>query len=236
MDFYVYAHFDQNNSCRYIGKGRANRAWAFDQRSKRWDSIFQEIKPIVKILDKNLSELDAYQKEAYHIAEALKFGEPLLNVTAGGESFDGWDERARQLLSDDRKGEKTWTFGKARPQETRDKISATKQANPESVARYWQGKKRDPELMARVTKASLTPEAIEKRASQLRGKKHSEEHKKKIKESTHRKKVICVTTGKIFESMNDAAKETGISCGRISEIANGIRKSSKGMVFEFIEV
>lgn len=236
MDFYVYAHFDQNNSCRYIGKGRANRAWAFDQRSKRWDSIFQEIKPIVKILDKNLSELDAYQKEAYHIAEALKFGEPLLNVTAGGESFDGWDERARQLLSDDRKGEKTWTFGKARPQETRDKISATKQANPESVARYWQGKKRDPGLMARVNKASLTPEAIEKRAAKLRGKTHSEEHKKKIKDSSRKKAIICITTGEEFESMNMAAKTLGISCGGLCDVVTGKRKSLKGLSFKYKEV
>lgn len=237
MDFYVYAHFDQNNSCRYIGKGRLKRAWRFEQRSKRWRKIFTiDNRPNVKILKENLTEKEALESEIHFISEALKKGEPLLNVTSGGESFDGWDDRARSLLSDDRRGDKTWTYGIARPLETRAKISATKKANPENVARYWLGKKRDPELIAKMTKASMTPESIEKRSAKKRGKKHSEEHKKKIKESAHRKKVICITTGKIFESISDAAKETGIACGRISEIANGIRKSSKGMFFEFIEV
>jgi hypothetical protein len=32
-DFYVYAHYDKNNLCRYVGKGRGNRAWMFCQRS-----------------------------------------------------------------------------------------------------------------------------------------------------------------------------------------------------------
>tara|TARA_R110000868_G_scaffold260795_1_gene518910 strand:- start:2988 stop:3698 length:711 start_codon:yes stop_codon:yes gene_type:complete len=236
MDYYVYAHFDQNNSCRYIGKGRTNRAWCFDQRSKRWDAIFQEIKPIVKILDKNLSELDAYQKEAYYISEALKFGEPLLNVAAGGNDSESWDDRARKILSDDRRGEKTWTYGIARPAETREKISATKRANPESVARYWLGKKRDPELMARITKASMTPEAIEKRAAKLRGKTHSEEHKKKIRDSSRKKAIICITTGEEFESMNMAAKTLEISCGGICDVINGKRKSLKGLSFKYKEV
>jgi hypothetical protein len=233
----VYAHLDQNNECRYIGKGRLKRAWRFQQRSKRWRKIFTvNNRPTIKILKDNLTEKEALESEIHFISEALKRNEPLLNVTAGGELFDGWDQRARQLLSDDRKGEKTWTYGIARPAETREKISATKRANPESVSRYWLGKKRDPELMAKVTKASMTPEAIEKRAAKLRGKTHSEEHKKKIKDSSIKKSIICLTNGQEFESINTAAKSLGLSCGRISEVVNGIRKSAKGMTFAFKEV
>jgi hypothetical protein len=236
MDFYVYAHFDQNNSCRYIGKGRANRAWCFDQRSKRWDLIFKEIKPIVKILDEKLSEIEAYQKEAYYISEALKFGEPLLNVAAGGNDAESWDDRARQILSEDRKGEKTWTYGKARPAETRAKISATKRAHPENNVKYWLGKTRDPELMARITKASMTPEAIEKRAAKLRGRKYSQERKDQIRAALPKKKVICVTTGQEFESINEAARNFNVSSGRISEVVNGKREHVKNMKFVFKEV
>jgi hypothetical protein len=233
MEFYVYAHFDEQNNCRYIGKGKANRAWVFDQRSKRWETVFGENKPIVKILKENLTEQESLEFEIHFISSALKDGEPLLNVTAGGESFNGWDDRARALLSEDRKGEKTWTYGIPRPEETRAKISATKRANPERNARYWAGKKRDPELIKKLVAAAHTPEALKKSADKKRGKKHSEEHKRKIKESSQKKIIVCITTGEEFESINEAGRIKGISCGRISEVVNGIRKSAKGLQFKF---
>jgi hypothetical protein len=234
MDYYVYAHFDQNNVCRYIGKGRSKRAWRHGQRSKRWREIFTENnQPIVKILANNLTEKQALESEIHLISEALKRGEKLLNVTAGGELFEGWDERARSLLSEDRKGEKTWTYGIPRPEETKAKISATKRANPERNARYWAGKKRDPELIKKLVAAAHTPEALKKSADKKRGKKHSEEHKLKIKESSEKKSIFCITTGEEFESINEAARVKGISCGRVSEVVNGVRKSAKGLQFKF---
>lgn len=37
------------------------------------------------------------------------------------------------------------------------------------------------------------------------------------------KKIICITTGEIFESMNEAERQTGISHGHISQVCNGKR-------------
>lgn len=51
------------------------------------------------------------------------------------------------------------------------------------VTKYWLGKKRDPELMARLVKAAHTPEARAKRAEIMRGRKHTEEHNAKISAS-----------------------------------------------------
>lgn len=234
MEFYVYAHFDEQNNCRYIGKGKANRAWSFDQRSKRWNTVFGEKKPTVKLLKEKLTEQEAFESEIHFISKSLKSGDQLINVTAGGSQYELWDERARSLLSEDRKGEKTWTYGIPRPAETRAKISATKRANPEeSIARYWAGKKRDPELIKKLVAAAHTPEALKKSADKKRGKKHSEEHKLKIKESSEKKSIFCITTGEEFESINEAARVKGISCGRISEVVNGVRKSAKGLQFKF---
>lgn len=46
--------------------------------------------------------------------------------------------------------------------------------------RYWLGKKRDTELMARITKLSHTPEANEKRSESMTGRTLTEEHKSKL--------------------------------------------------------
>jgi hypothetical protein len=236
MDYYIYGHFDEKNLCRYIGKGRLNRAWTFCQRSKRWNNFFsKDRKPIVKILKENLTEKEALENEIHFISMALKNNEPLLNVTAGGELSDGWDQRAKDILSEDRKGKNTWTYGIPRPIETRKKISETKKANPEKIARYWKGKKRDQELMKKFIAAGQTKETRKKISEAKKGKKHSDEHKLKIKNSLPKKTVICLNTNEEFESINEAARIKNLTCSKVSEVANGIRKSVKGLKFIFKE-
>ena len=155
--FYVYGHFDGDGVCRYIGKGKARRAWSFGRRNKQWSNIFANKKPYVVIFQDNLSEQAAYDLEREMIADG-EYKYTLCNVTSGGAGGKSelWDDDAKL------------------------RMSAIKKADP---TRYWLGKKRDPEFMARVTAASMTPEAIEKRASKLRGRKHTQEHKDKISES-----------------------------------------------------
>lgn len=57
------------------------------------------------------------------------------------------------------------------------------------------------------------------------------------KESKSRcgKKVICIETGIIFDSMNDAAKEYGIHQGSISSCCNHKTHTAGGYHFEFIK-
>lgn len=86
-----------------------------------------------------------------------------------------------------------------------------------------------------------------KRASEVKkGKKlppFSEEHKRKISEAKkgklinrkdQSKKVLCVETGEIFESMNDAERKAGISNSHISAVCNGKRKSAGGFHWKFL--
>lgn len=180
-DFYVYAHYDSQGACKYIGKGRRNRAWTFCQRSKRWNDYFSDQKPNVKILQKELSELEAYEREAFYVSEMIKAGENLLNVAAGGY-LNSWNDRAKDILSEMRRGDKHYNFGKKRSEETRAKISATKQADPERCSsHYWLGKKRDPEFMKKFIASAHTPEARAKQALTMTGRTLTEEHKQKIK-------------------------------------------------------
>lgn len=50
------------------------------------------------------------------------------------------------------------------------------------------------------------------------------------------KKVRCIETGIIYESVHEAARQTGISNGNISQCCNGKRKSAGGFHWEFVEV
>jgi hypothetical protein len=233
--FYVYGHFDDAGNCRYIGKGCKNRAYMFLQRSKRWYQTFSGAFPIVKIFESGLSEEQAFDREIFHISEQLKNNADLINVASGGYGKGSFDERSHKIFSEMRKGDKTWTFGKERPEETRRLISETKRNNPEkSIARYWSGRKRDPDLIKKMFIASQAPESKLKRYSKMIGRKLTEEHKEKIRLSLKKKTIIC-SNGEKYDSINDAARKTGLSCGRISEVANGKRKSAKGLIFSFGE-
>ena len=72
-----------------------------------------------------------------------------------------------------------------------------------------------------------------------KGKKYSEETKKKIGESLKNrkdlsKKVLCVEIGKIFESTMDAYRKTGIYYSNISMACNGKLKSAGGFHWQFV--
>lgn len=185
-DFYVYAHYDNSGACRYIGKGSLNRAWAFHQRSKAWNDVFSTGLPEVRILEKNMTEIQAFEREAFYVSEFLKADATLTNIAAGGENCKNvWDERSRALLSEMRSGDKHWNYGKTHSEETRRRIAATKQANPEtSIARPWLGKKRDPELIKKLVDASHTPSAIAKSIATRKenGWSPSEEQRRKVSE------------------------------------------------------
>ena len=71
------------------------------------------------------------------------------------------------------------------------------------------------------------------------GKKHSEETKQKMSEAhiNHKslsKKVLCVETGEVFESMMDAQRKTGVYPNHISAVCLGKLKTTGGYHWAFI--
>jgi group I intron endonuclease len=57
---------------------------------------------------------------------------------------------------------------------------------------------------------------------------------KKLQQVPHKKSVRCIETGQIFISINQAAKELGVSIVKIRDSASGKRKSNGNMSFEWI--
>ena len=72
----------------------------------------------------------------------------------------------------------------------------------------------------------------------MKGKKHSEEHKRKLSEAQKNrkdqsKKVLCVETEEIFESTREAFRKTGIYQSSISLACNGFRNKAGGYHWKF---
>lgn len=58
---------------------------------------------------------------------------------------------------------------------------------------------------------------------------------KRAKSAKGAKKVICVETGQIFRTLNEAAEEMNLDQGNISRVCNGKAKTTGGYTFEFVQ-
>lgn len=67
----------------------------------------------------------------------------------------------------------------------------------------------------------------------MKGKKHSEETKRKMSE-THSKKVLCLETNEVFESARDAQRKTGIFRSNISSACLGKLKTTGGYHWQYL--
>lgn len=76
-----------------------------------------------------------------------------------------------------------------------------------------------------------------KHNSEIRkGKKLSEEHKKKIRDgSTTCKRILCIETGSVYKSIREAERQTNISRSSIGEVCSGKRKSAGGYRWKYLK-
>jgi hypothetical protein len=201
-NYVVYKHYDANKECRYVGVATLDtarhisrqRPYDFTKRhhGKQWGEVFATTRPEVEIVAEFSSREEAVQREHDEIISERSKGSRLTNVLAGDHVISvAFDDHARHVLGSGRRGKPG----------------------------YWTGKKRDPETMRKLQAAGHTPEAIAKRAAKMRGKKltpeqcraisernkgvmlgfkHSEETRKKMRESH---------LGKPIGPMSEAAKE-----------------------------
>lgn len=84
-----------------------------------------------------------------------------------------------------------------------------------------------------------SPEAIEKMRQSKLGKRLTEEHKSKISKSCKGRKVqgravLCVELDKVFPSVMDAERETGIPNTNIVNVCKGKRKTAGGYHWQYI--
>jgi group I intron endonuclease len=210
----VYEHVQKENGKRYIGvtKHKPQRRWRPNGEGYKknpyfwhaiqkygWDSFEHNV------IAEGLSEDDAYNMERELIAKYksndLEHG---YNIAPGGAHND-MPEATRQRLSRERKGKNT---GKDNPNYGNHKLAGKN--NPNYGHKMSEEQKR----------------AI---SEKKRGKKlppFTEEHKRKIRENhkggAQKRAVLCVETGTIYKSINDAARATETNKKQISKCCRGV--------------
>ena len=240
--FYVYEHIRKdNNTCFYVGKGTGDRAYNLD-RGNFHNGVCKEYGCGVKIIKDGLTEEEALKLETERIEDyviTFGYGIPidgyrdfsnnyLTNFTWGGEGISGYkfSEETKQKMSEAKKGKKHSEEAKRKISESekgKKKSEETKQKMSEShKGKNPYANKTDEEMETIVRKMSESHEGkLAGEKHHFYGKEMSEERKQKIS-----KKVICITTGEIFNSRKYAGYHYGISPDTISACCKGKRKSS----------
>ena len=98
----------------------------------------------------------------------------------------------------------------------------------------------------RATQSNISSGHYKRLAEELKASGFFENRTRKLRESGKydemssnlrkllSKKIKCIDTGKIYDSMISASQELGVSQGSISKCCNGKRKSAGGYHFEYV--
>lgn len=226
-NYTVYMHKNKINGKVYIGitktkpkyrwnngKGYNNQYFKKAINKYGWNN-FEHI-----ILFEKITKEEAEQKEIelidYYKTTEKKFG---YNISRGGMVNNGvpCKEETKQKISRANKGIKNGMYGKHHTKEEKVKIS-------EASKKMWNNKEHK-EKMSNRMKGNI-----------YRFKKGNipwNKNKKGIMIPWNKKKVICIETNEIFDSIKEA--ETIKNVNNVSYCCNGKRKTTKGLHFKFYE-
>ena len=225
-EFYVYLHIRLDNMTPfYVGKGKRDRAYDLD-RSDFHNSVRDEYDCKVVIIKDKLTESQAFRLEKrmieYYVL-TLGYGIPikgydnydhdlpyLTNFTWGGEGTSGikLSEETKLKMSESHKGKQ---FSEEHKQNLRE---ANKGKNKGKMV----GEKNP--MFGKNAYANKTEEEMEeirrKKSESMKGKMAGEKNPMWGKPSHNRSKVICITTGKIFDCIKDAGNYYNVAKNTIS--------------------
>lgn len=228
MDYFIYLTTNRANGKRYIGqhKGSVKDSYlgsgillkkAIEKDGK--ENFTREILELCKE-----EELDEKEKEWIKRYNALE-DENFYNLSEGGQKGDGWKaaqkyfknhpEEAKALYEENGKRLKEW--GKNHPEETKKNIEKMIEGS-----KAWRNE--NPDLV--LENAKRLNEAKEKWQ-----KEHPIERQKQVDKwrmagsLANSKKVKCIQTGIIFDSISEAARYYGVSQPNISKVLRGERQT-----------
>ena len=226
-DFKVYKHTSPSGKC-YIGITRqeVNRRWkngkgydaciAFDRAIKKygWENIRHEV-----LLD-GLTKEDACEAERILI-ELHQSNDPQYgyNITSGGEHYKQGKEAVKRL------SESLKSYYKRHPEAG------------ERISRSQIGRKHTEEQKRKTSEAmrKYIAEHPEARLSRSKGKKgtHLSAEAKENLKLINQKKVVCIETGEIFDSVTDASNFINVGKSALSQHLKKHTKSCGGFHFEY---
>lgn len=182
-----------------------------------WDNFKHEV------ISSDMAEKDAYilEKELIHKHDATnpKRG---YNKSVGGKINSGMvrSEEYKLKMSESLRGEKHPMYGKHHTEETKRKMSESTSGEKHPMYGKHLKEETKKKLSESHKRENLSEETLNKMRLARMGKSLSESTKRKLIES-NRKKVMCVETGKIYDSVTPAASDVGCYGTNISAVLNG---------------
>lgn len=164
---YVWIRKDTNNVF-YVGKGTKNRYKDLSMRNQYFLNIVNKIgmeNIEIKIIEDNLTEQEAFDKEIKLIQYYKEQGVKLTNMTSGGEGSSDWYDHLTDEEKEYHKEISKSFLGKHHTAETIEKMSNS------AKGRKWD--KEHKQMFSELAKG---------RESAFKGHKHSESSKEKIRE------------------------------------------------------
>lgn len=181
-NFYIYFHINPvKGEIFYVGKGTGRRAFLKTNRSVYWNNIIKKYGYVVDIVEENLTEQEAFERETFYIKKIgrrdLGTG-TLVNMSDGGEGQSGLipSVETRRKISESNKGKIAHNKGKSPSEETRRKLSEAKKGNKYTLG--WNPSEETRHKMSESRKGNKN----------TLGWNPSEETKRKISESLKGKK------------------------------------------------
>lgn len=226
-NYTVYMHKNKINGKVYIGITKRNPQYRWNDGKGYNNQYFK--KAIQKygfdnfehlILYKNLTQKEAEQKEieliSYYKSSERNFG---YNISKGGMVNNGvpCKEETKQKISKANRGIKNGMYGKHHTEEEKKKIS-------EASKKLWKNQEHRKRMLKLLNN---------NRHDFEKGHIPWNKGKKGIMVAWNKKKVICLETNEIFNSIAEAEKIKNVS--NVSFCCNGKRKSTKGLHFKFYE-
>lgn len=261
-NYYVYIYWRlDTNEVFYVGKGKDRRWKSLKRKNKHFMNIINKHPIAVEIIKDNLTEQEAFYWEE-KIIETLVFeygysidipnnrskekGMHLVNCTWGGEGTSGMNPY--DMVNEEKKEDWKKKIGKASKLIWEDeyykevrKLTNSGENNP------MYGKHHSEESKKKMSEARKGKYIGENHPQY--GKPFSEEHRKKLKENhadvsgannPRAKKVICLNTKEIFETIKDACEKYNCDMS-ISSVCNGKRRycgtldNGEPLVWMFLE-
>lgn len=151
----------------------------------------------------------------------------------------GWDSFTHEILFDGMSGQEAKAkeielIREWRTQDARYGYNMT--SGGDGTPDYHPSEETRKKLSNARRKENLSEETLQRRSEGLRGRKFSDEHKKKIGDGNSKRIKMFTKDGvlmKVFRSARDAEEELGISHSHISQCCHGSRQSAGGYQWQF---
>lgn len=207
----------------------------------KWEIIeYVEFNENKEILKKNLLEREQHWIDELKVCDK-KYG---YNIRTLAESNIGFKHSKETI----------YKFRNRKPtEETRTKLGNSRRGrkhteeSKQKISKSNKGKKRSDETIIKMKESwvgrTISKETRIKMKNSLKDRIFSEEHRRKLKENhaklsginnSKSRKVINLSTNKIFDSVSEASKFYKIFSSGISRACNGIQKTSAGFRWSYV--